>query len=176
MRTLFKILLILSKRQQSKGFTLVELLVILIIIGILSAIAVPAFIGLADRGRLSEAREYLGSLSRAQQSYYVENGVYATGDPTDQNIPANSLDPDFQRVLNQLGTSIPIETDNYVYGYVAGVDGFTFTADPVGGWVGVASKIFLSGVAPIYKVCLGEGGEVPDMDAVDDTQQCPAVN
>jgi prepilin-type N-terminal cleavage/methylation domain-containing protein len=68
----------LNKRRQDKGFTLIELLVVIIIIGILSAIALPSFLSQANKAKQSEAKQYTGSLNRAQQAAYAENGSFAT--------------------------------------------------------------------------------------------------
>ncbi|MEG4247284.1 MULTISPECIES: type IV pilin-like G/H family protein [unclassified Microcoleus] len=68
----------LNKRRQDKGFTLIELLVVIIIIGILSAIALPSFLSQANKAKQSEAKQYTGSLNRAQQAAYAENGNFAT--------------------------------------------------------------------------------------------------
>ena len=64
------------KKQESlisKGFTLVELIVVVVIIGILSAIAVPAFNNAGDKAKQKEASTILASYMKAAQAFYAEN-------------------------------------------------------------------------------------------------------
>ncbi len=54
------------------GFTLIELIVVVMIIGILSSIAVPQFLSSADKAKQKEASLLMGSYLKAAQSYYTE--------------------------------------------------------------------------------------------------------
>ena len=83
-------------KKANGGFTLIELLVVIIIIGILSAIALPSFLNQANKARQSEAKTYVGSMNRAQQAYYMENG-------------------EFTDAIPELGLGIQSSTDNYSY-------------------------------------------------------------
>lgn len=67
-----------QRNQEEKGFTLIELLVVIIIIGILSAIALPSFLNQANKAKESEAKQYAGSMNRAQQSKFAEAGTFVT--------------------------------------------------------------------------------------------------
>lgn len=63
-------------KNTNYGFTIIELLVVIIIIGILSAIALPSFLNQANRARQTEATTYVSTALRGQQAFYLENSVF----------------------------------------------------------------------------------------------------
>lgn len=68
----------LTKKRQGGGFTLIELLVVIVILGILSAIALPAFLSQAAKAHQSEAKTNVGALNRSQQAYYAEKLTFTS--------------------------------------------------------------------------------------------------
>jgi len=64
--------------KNKKGFTLVELLVVIIIVGVLAAVAVPLMTANVQKARKSEGMAGAGTIRTAQRLYNVENGAYAT--------------------------------------------------------------------------------------------------
>jgi prepilin-type N-terminal cleavage/methylation domain-containing protein len=63
--------------MDKKGFTLIELLIVITIIGVLAAIAVPAYIGQQKRAERSEASSNLEALRLLEEQFFAENGRYA---------------------------------------------------------------------------------------------------
>jgi prepilin-type N-terminal cleavage/methylation domain-containing protein len=60
------------------GFTLVELAVVIVIIGVLAAFAVPRFKASVERSKAAEAFNYLASVQAAQERYHARQSTYAT--------------------------------------------------------------------------------------------------
>ena len=64
-------------KSEEKGFTLIELIIVIIVLGIISAVAVPKFVSLAAAARLSAARAFGGAVSGtilAEHSNWLING------------------------------------------------------------------------------------------------------
>jgi len=63
--------------RNRKGFTLIELMIVVVIIGILAAIAIPKFNNASARAKEKEADGILKQFYTLQQTYYAEHGVFA---------------------------------------------------------------------------------------------------
>ena len=61
-----------------KGFTLLELIVVIIILGILATLGFSQYMKMVEKGRSAEARMILGQIRTAQATYQLENGSYAS--------------------------------------------------------------------------------------------------
>lgn len=66
----------MSQAQQFKGFTIVELLIVIVVIGVLAAITIVAFNGVQQRARDSQRTSDLASLAKMIRLYETKNGDF----------------------------------------------------------------------------------------------------
>jgi len=67
-----------KENKKEAGFTLVELMVVIIIVGILAAAAVPIYSAFVKKARVSEAKASIGTIRAAEEVYWAENAKYLT--------------------------------------------------------------------------------------------------
>jgi type IV pilus assembly protein PilA len=79
-----KLLFYLLRENSSLGFTLLELMIVMIILSILAAVALPNLVKQAGKAREVEFKNAIGTINRAQQAYHWEKAVFAQG-ATDQD-------------------------------------------------------------------------------------------
>jgi type IV pilus assembly protein PilA len=73
-----KFLQYFSKKKSEQGFTLVELLVVIVIIGILAAVALPNFLSQTAKAKASGAKQSIAVVNRAQVAYRATNSSFAS--------------------------------------------------------------------------------------------------
>jgi type IV pilus assembly protein PilE len=87
-----------------KGFTLLEVMVTIVIIGILGTLALPAYLRSLEITYDNQAKSDLKLLSRAEKGYYLDMTAYY--------VPSNATQPEINRELNSvLGLSLSGGTD-----------------------------------------------------------------
>lgn len=74
-----------QKRQKQSGFTLIEIMVVVVILGILAAIVAPNFLGKTDEARVIKAKQDIRALESALELYKLDNFNYPS---TDQGLDA----------------------------------------------------------------------------------------
>ena len=79
--------------KSNKAFTMVELMVVVLIVGILAAVAVPLMSGRIDSSKWSEGKAAMGTIASALRSYAAEKGSFTTA-PTMANVGLTDNDLD----------------------------------------------------------------------------------
>lgn len=103
-------------RPQRRGFTLLEVMIVMTIMGVLIAIPTPIFLRAVEQSKLDIATANLRSIWSAQRLYRMENGRYGSLSELAPGGDANLLDPS-------------INSGSTFYSYsVTSTDGQTFTA------------------------------------------------
>jgi type IV pilus assembly protein PilE len=89
-----------------RGFTLIELMVVIMIVGVLSAIAYPAYSDYLIKGSRAAAQSHLQELALAQQQYLADNRVYADTIAKLNVAPAGNV-TDFYTIPDPVVTATP---------------------------------------------------------------------
>ena len=71
----------LQMKKNQKGFTLIELMIVVAIIGILAAIAIPNFLRYQLKSKTAEAKTNMGAIKTSQEAFKAERDYYATCAP-----------------------------------------------------------------------------------------------
>ena len=75
-------------RKQQKGFTLIELMIVVAIVGIIGAIAFPSYDSYMKKSRRSDAKVGMSKIADREERYYINNNAYTTT-ITDLGFPDN---------------------------------------------------------------------------------------
>ena len=108
-----------------KGFTIVELLIVIVVIGILATLVIVTFSGIQQKGRDSQRRTDINALASHVSAYYADKGYYPTAfdlnTPAWRSANAKGLDPEALRDPKAAASSVDIGTVTATaaqYGYV----------------------------------------------------------
>lgn len=109
------------KFSERKGFTLIELMIVVVIIGILASLAIPRFMQATTKTKQSEAKGILKQIYTMQHAYRMESSPSSYGD-NGATIAAGA-----GGVFPQTGVEV-MATARYTYSIVAAANTFTATA------------------------------------------------
>ena len=130
-----------KRLRASRGFTLIELMVVLVIIGVLAALIVPNMLDRADDARVTAARTDVNNLMQALKLYKLDNLRYPSGEQGLQSLVAKPtvgvIPPNWRPYLDKL----PADPWGHPYqfanpGLKGEIDVYSFGADGVVGGEG----------------------------------------
>jgi general secretion pathway protein G len=81
--------------KNQRGFTLIEIMVVVIILGLLAGLVLPRVLGQEEKARINTAKTQIRSLEEALDSFKLDNGFYPT---TDQGLDALIKKPETGRI------------------------------------------------------------------------------
>jgi general secretion pathway protein G len=85
----------LFQLRRQRGFTLIEIMVVVVILGVLAAIIVPKFLGRPDEAKVTKAKVDIKSLEEALGLFKLDNGFYPS---TEQGLKALVSKPEIGRI------------------------------------------------------------------------------
>jgi general secretion pathway protein G len=121
-----------DKRKTQAGFTLIEIMVVILILGLLATIVVQSLRGATDKAKHTKAQADLHELQTALDRYYLDSGFYPT---TDQGLAALVSAPSSGRVPTNYedgGYIQRIPNDPWGSAYFYQSDGNTYTLKSFG--------------------------------------------
>jgi general secretion pathway protein G len=136
-------------KKRARGFTLIEVMVVVVIMAILAAIVVPRIMTRPDQAKKVKARTDIGAITNALDLYNLDNGQYPTQDqgikalvskPTMAPVPSNYAQGGYLK-------NLPIDPWGHPYHYAnpskhgATVDVFTYGANNKSGGTGINAEI-----------------------------------
>lgn len=81
----------ISLKNKQSGFTIVELLIVIVVIGILAALVITTFSGIQQKGRDTERETDIKAIHGQLEAYYAQNGNYPTLAEIDTDAEATAL-------------------------------------------------------------------------------------
>lgn len=123
-----------SLQKQQKGFTIVELLIVIVVIGILAALVVTTFSGIQQKSRNTERETDVKAVHGQLEAYYAQNGRYPTLANVNDSGAANAWVETNLKGLDREALKDPKSSagDPYDLGTAAAANIYSYVVTPSG--------------------------------------------
>jgi type IV pilus assembly protein PilA len=115
--------------REERGFTLTELLIVVLVVCILAAIAIPGFVGQQEKAKDAQAKSAVRNAAMAMEAFYTDGGTYAGAD----KATLKAIEPSLNEVDDADMTVVPSDLDGYTLAVKQAETGNEFAIANVGG-------------------------------------------
>lgn len=132
--------------KKNRGFSLIEIMVVVVILGILASIVVPKIISRPDEARVVKAKQDILAIQNALDLYKLDNGIYPTTDQGLNALVTKPTAPPIPRDWKEYLKKLPVDPwgREYLYlnpGQHGEIDIFTLGAEGQPGGKGINAEI-----------------------------------
>lgn len=125
-----------TNRARRAGFTLIEIMLVVVIIGLIAAVGLPKIMGNTEKARTNTAKAQINMLSTGAMQYEMDVGAY----PQSLDQLVNSTGPKWDGPYTNSG-KIPVDPWGNAYTYSADAKGFEIKSNgPPGGGKPISSR------------------------------------
>ena len=125
-----------DRKKEQQGFTLIELMIVVAIIGILAAFAIPMYLDYTTRSQIAEGLNVAGGAKAAVTEYYQDRGVFPTDNAEAGLDAAGNISGKYVASVSVNGAVVTIQYGNEAHPFINGETVILTATDHVGsvGW------------------------------------------
>lgn len=117
--------------NNKKGFTIVELLIVIVVIGILATLVIVTFTGIQQKGRNSQRQTDINAIDSHVEAFYAQHGFYPTLADLQDTAPSGFV-PTFMKGLDPEALRDPKQASTGTIGATAGASQYSYVATGTG--------------------------------------------
>jgi prepilin-type N-terminal cleavage/methylation domain-containing protein len=140
-----------SLKNKSKGFTIVELLIVIVVIGILATLVIVTFTGIQQKARNSQRQTDINAVDSHVEAFYAQYGFYPTLADLESQTATTGFVPVFLKGLDPEALRDPKQATGATIGATVGAAQYSYVAEGTGCTNTTATTI--TGGSPVDNGC-----------------------